>query len=100
MASEATSHIGSVRPIWEHAFVTHPAYIREKAREMRREKDLTIDEIAERLAISRQTIFYWVKDIPMRRPRRSGTPGQRGRNTANSLRYKRLRDAAYEEGFE
>ena len=79
-------------------FVTHPAYIREKARQMRLEKDLTIDEISERLAISRQTIFYWVRDLPMRRPRRT-TAGQRMRNTGNDLRYKQLRDAAYEQGW-
>jgi DNA-binding XRE family transcriptional regulator len=77
--------------------VTHPEYIREKARQMRTEKDLTIDEIAERLAISRQTIFNWVKDIPMRRPRRH--PDYELRARENSLRFKRLRDAAYEDGW-
>jgi excisionase family DNA binding protein len=56
--------------------LAHPDYIREKARQMRLEKDLTIDEIAERLGISRQTIFYWVKDVPLGKPRRS-TRGQR-----------------------
>jgi hypothetical protein len=78
--------------------VTHPTYIREKARQMRVEKDLTIDEISERLAISRQTIFYWVRDLPMRRPRRH--PDYEVRARENSLRFKRLRDAAYEQGWE
>src|SRR3954454_23333699 len=87
----------SVRPPWEHLFVTHPAYIREKARQMRTEKDLTIDEIAERLAISRQTIFYWVKDVPLKKPRRASL-GRRLGNEAMQLKYKRLRDAAYEQG--
>jgi hypothetical protein len=62
-------------------FVTHPAYIREKARQMRIEKDLTIDEIAERLAISRQTIFYCVRDARLKKPRRT-TAGQRMCNKA------------------
>src|SRR6478672_1265865 len=66
MASEATSRARIVRPIWEHVFVTHPAYIREKAREMRREK---------------------------RRP------DYELRARENSLRYKRMRDEAYEEGW-
>jgi transcriptional regulator with XRE-family HTH domain len=79
-------------------FVSHPAYIREKARQMRAEKDLTIDEIAERLAISRQTIFHWVRDLPMRRPRRR--PDYELRARENSLRFKRLRDEAYENGCE
>lgn len=80
--------------------MTHPAYIREKARQMRVEKDLTIDEIAERLAISRQTIFHWVRDLPMTRPRRLGTPAQRARDETNSLRYKQLRDDAYARGVD
>lgn len=77
--------------------MTHPAYIREKARQMRIEKDLTIDEIAERLAISRQTIFYWVRDIPKKRRRRMD---YEARAVANSLRFKAKRDAAYEEGWQ
>jgi AcrR family transcriptional regulator len=81
-------------------FVTHPAYIREKARQLRVERDMTIDEIAERLAISRQTIFHWVKDLPLRHPPRRSTEAQERRNRTNSLRYKALRDAAYEQGFE
>jgi transcriptional regulator with XRE-family HTH domain len=75
--------------------LSHPTYIRDKARQMRLEKDLTIDEIAERLAISRQTIFHWVRDIPMRRPRRIDYAS---RAEANRLRYQQLRDAAYEQG--
>src|SRR5215212_1886599 len=102
MAIEATSAAfedsHSVRSLWEHTFVTHPAYIRDKARQMRAEKDLTIDEIAERLAISRQTIFYWVRDLPMKRARRH--PDYELRARENSARYKRLRDAAYEQGWQ
>lgn len=66
---------------------------------MRMERDLTIDEIAERQTISRQTIFYWVRDLPMRRPRR-GTPGQKLGNEAMQRKYKALRDEAYERGWE
>jgi hypothetical protein len=87
----------SVCSLWEHVFVAHPAYIRQKARQMRIEKDLTIDEISERLAISRQTIFYWVKDLPMQRPRRASA-GQRLGNQAMQRNYQALRDAAYEQG--
>jgi len=86
-----------VRVIWEHMFVTHPAYIREKARQMRIDKDLTIDEISERLGISRQTIFYWVRDIPKKTRRRMD---YEARAVQNSLRFKAKRDAAYEQGWE
>ena len=32
---------------------------------MRVERQLTIDELAERLALSRSTIYYWVRDLPI-----------------------------------
>lgn len=51
--------------------MAYPSYIREKARQLRIEKKLTIDELAERLALSRSTIYYWVRDIPI--PRRPPT---------------------------
>jgi transcriptional regulator with XRE-family HTH domain len=38
--------------------MAHPSYLKEKARELRKEKKLTIDELAERLALSRTTVFY------------------------------------------
>ena len=79
-------------------FVTHPAYIREKALQMRVERDLTIDEIAERLAISRQTIFHWVKDIPLR-TKRPRTPAQERGTLEMQRRAKARRDAAYEQGW-
>jgi hypothetical protein len=66
---------------------------------MRLEKDLTIDEIAERLAISRQTIFYWVKDLPIERVHRP-SPAHERRDKANSERFRARRVAAYEQGFE
>jgi DNA-binding transcriptional regulator YiaG len=48
--------------------MTYPPYLREKARELRRSEALTIDEIADRLAVSRTTISFWVGDMP--RPKR------------------------------
>jgi len=37
-------------------FAMHAPYLREKARQLRVEKKLTIDQLAERLALSRSTI--------------------------------------------
>jgi hypothetical protein len=45
--------------------MAHAAYIREKARAMRIERQFTIDELAERLALPRTTIYYWVRDLPI-----------------------------------
>src|SRR5271167_3909663 len=45
--------------------MAHATYLREKARSMRIERQFTIDELAERLALSRSTIYYWVRDLPI-----------------------------------
>ena len=63
--------------------MTYPPYIRDKARQMRLEKKLSVNEIAERLAISKATIFAWVGDVPLGRERRAN-PGQRKGNEANA----------------
>lgn len=84
--------------------MTYPLSLREKARVMRRDKELTIDEIAERLAVGRTTVFSWVHDMP--RPARCehrvlvGSDIGRARGVAAmKAKYKRLRVLAYELGF-
>jgi hypothetical protein len=77
--------------------MAYPAYVREKARELRVERRLSIDEIAERLALPKTTIFYWVRDIPLQRPRRAN-PGQRRGNRGMRRKYRDQREAAYAEG--
>jgi transcriptional regulator with XRE-family HTH domain len=74
--------------------VTHPAYIREKARQMRIERGMTIDEIAERLAVSRMTVYYWLRDLP--RPPRRENPHPA--NLAMQRKYRLLREEAYAQG--
>ena len=81
--------------------MTYPAYIREKAQQLRREKKMTIDELAECLALSRTTIYYWVKDIPIPRTPRQVEGSERGRRLGNQrmrAKHRKLREAAYEEG--
>ena len=78
-------------------FVTYPPYLREKARSLRTDKRLTIDELAERLAISRTTIFYWVRDIPIPITVRQSDSQRRG-TRAMVRRFERLREEAYAEG--
>jgi hypothetical protein len=79
--------------------MAHPSYLREKARQLRRDNRLTVDELAERLAMSRSTIYYWVRDIPIdRKPARKWPEAARQRgNRAMRRRYRMLREAAYDE---
>jgi hypothetical protein len=81
--------------------MAHPVYLREKARELRRLKRLTIDELAERLALPRTTIYYWVRDLPIPGSGSGGgwpeTARRRGIR-AMKRKYRRLREEAYEDG--
>ena len=78
--------------------MSHPEYIRAKAVELRTERNLSIDEIAERLALSRTTVFYWLRDLPIDRSARPRSLAQLNGNLAMQEKYRRLREAAYEEG--
>ncbi len=78
--------------------MAHDAHIRAKALVLRRERQMTIDEIAERLAVSRTTIYYWVKDLPIERKRSPQSAAQRRRNASNSESFRLKRRAAYERG--
>jgi hypothetical protein len=82
--------------------LTHPTYIREKARQLRLDRHLTIDELAERLAVSRTTAYYWVRDLPIPGSARGGgwpESARRKGNRAMQRKYRQLREAAYEEGL-
>lgn len=69
---------------------------------MRIERQLTIDELAERLALSRSTIYYWVRDLPIPG---SGSGGEwpeaarRKGTLAMQRKYRLLREGAYQEGL-
>jgi hypothetical protein len=82
--------------------MAHATYLREKARSMRVERQFTIDELAERLALPRTTIYYWVRDLPIAG---SGSGGvwpeatRRKGTIAMQRKYKLLREAAYQEGL-
>lgn len=83
--------------------MAYPAYIREKARQLRTERKLTLDEIAERLAIGKTTIWYWIKDLPAPDNIRKGdnpklAAARRKAARANSEKHAVLRAAAYREG--
>jgi predicted DNA-binding transcriptional regulator AlpA len=78
----------------------HPLYLREKARKLRRERLLTIDELAECLALPRTTIYYWVRDLPIPLKARAEWPqnARLAASRAMQKKYRLLREAAYAEG--
>jgi len=76
---------------------TYPPYLREKARQLRRDRKLTIDQLAECLALPRTTIYYWVRDLAIPRTTRQTNAQRRGARGMRT-KYRRLREAAYEEG--
>ncbi|MCB0856866.1 MAG: hypothetical protein KDB57_01970 [Solirubrobacterales bacterium] len=79
--------------------MAYPEYIRQKAIQLRVEKKLTIDEIAERLSIAKTTIYYWVGDIEIPETERQSARRLKA-SKANSDRAKAKRDAAYQAGIE
>ncbi len=83
--------------------MAHPFYLREKARALRAERRLTIDELAERLALPRSTIYYWVRDMPIPGSGPGGgwpANAQRKGTRAMRRKYRLLREAAYREGVD
>lgn len=59
-------------------------------------KHLSLDEISERLALPKGTVYCWIVDLPLGRPRReNGHPG----NVAMQAKYRRLREEAYAQGL-
>jgi hypothetical protein len=82
--------------------MAYPGYVREKARELRRTQQLTIDQLADRLALPRSTIYYWVKDLPIPGSGSGGRfsdPARRKGNRAMQAKYRRIREQAYELGY-
>jgi hypothetical protein len=78
--------------------MAHAAYIRAKAREMRVDRRLTLDQIAERLALPRTAIYYWVRDLPVPPQVTHGGPLQAARrrgNRAMQKKHRLLREEAY-----
>jgi hypothetical protein len=84
--------------------MTHPPYLREKARELRVKNKMSLDEIAECLALGKTTVWYWIKDLPDPAIKHRMTPGRRralaAASTTNRARFQALRDAAYQRGKE
>jgi hypothetical protein len=96
--------------------MAHSRYLRQVTRSLRIEQGLTVDQLAARLALPRSTIYYWVRDLPLREQRGGGRgsrgsgsgsvpPGRAGGNLSEGGGGVRKRvpraaqDAAYAEGL-
>jgi DNA-binding XRE family transcriptional regulator len=77
--------------------MAYPAYIRDKARKLRVEKKLTIDELADRLAVSRTTVYYWVSDLPIGPTEKQTLAAYRAGQVTRRIHRVR-RAVAYEQG--
>jgi hypothetical protein len=84
--------------------MTYPAYIREKARKLRTERKLSLDEIAERLALPKTTVYYWIKDLPDPQIKYGDTAARKRARAraarARVTKHEALRSAAYRRGWE
>lgn len=70
------------------------------ARSLRVEQRLTVDELAARLSLPRSTIYYWVRDLPLRGGGALGVPGDGEHRSARKVSPRARSEAAYEEGLE
>jgi len=77
----------------------YPPYLKERARELRTLHRLSLDEIAERLALPKTTVWYWIRDLPLDRERRASLGRTKG-NRAMQAMYRRRREEAYRHGRE
>jgi AcrR family transcriptional regulator len=78
--------------------MAHDAHLRAKAIELRTRHQMTLDDIVERLQISKTTVYYWIKDIPIPRTEKQ-TAAQRRKAAQNSQRYAVKREQAYQQGL-
>jgi hypothetical protein len=74
------------------------------ARSLRVEQQLTVDQLAARLSLPRSTIYYWVRDLPLRegvseRPNDSIVVARSRAGTASRTMARAHSEAAYEEGL-
>jgi hypothetical protein len=83
--------------------MAHSRYLRQMARSLRVGYGYTVDELAERLSLPRSTIYYWVRDLPLRdaTPRRvAPEPARAELERVLQSPTRAERAAAYEEALQ
>jgi hypothetical protein len=76
----------------------HYDHLHVKAIELRTQHNMTLDDIVERLALPKTTIYSWIKDLPIPRTEKQ-SEAQRARAAQVKQKYALLREAAYAEGI-
>jgi hypothetical protein len=72
-------------------------HLREKAISLRTTRQMTLDEIVERLALPKTTVYHWIKDLPIPRTSKQSEV-QRNSTTAMQAKFAALREEAYQQG--
>jgi hypothetical protein len=72
-------------------------HLREKAISLRTTRQMTLDEIVERLALPKTTVYHWIKDIPIPRTEKQSEV-QRNSTAAMQAKFAALREEAYQQG--
>lgn len=63
---------------------------------VRRKQTRSLDEICNRLALPRGTVYYWIKDIPLQRPRKTNlAPAY----AATFKKFRLIREDSYKQGL-
>lgn len=73
-------------------------HLREKAIKLRAEQHMTLDDIIERLALPKTTIYEWIKDIPIPYTEKQSEAQRKGTEKMQA-KYAALREAAYQQGL-
>ncbi len=83
--------------------MTHSRYLRNMARLLRVERQLSVDQLAARLALPRSTVYYWVRDLPLHGERdeaRASAAGEGpGEATGEAEAIRPGQASAYEQGL-
>lgn len=77
----------------------YPAYIKQKAIELRTQKNMTLDEIVDHLKLPKTTVYGWIKHIPIPRTH-AQTVAQQQKAELIRVKHEKIRHLAYQEGLE
>ncbi len=78
--------------------MAHDSHLRDKAIKLRTQHNMTLDDICERLALPKTTVYYWIKDLPIPFTEKQ-TEGMRKKAEKVRQKYAALRQQAYQQGM-